>query len=333
MTRIRRTARIPLVLVVVACSGSSTSATPSAADSGFVAAPGARLFYKSVGNREPILVVHGGPGMDHTYLLPGMLGLAKSHRMVFYDQRGGGRTDGDVNASTVSFDRFLADVDAVIDSLKLGRPVLLGHSWGGFVAMRYAARYPDRLRALILMNTEEPGQRYEAESFRLMRQRLTRDDSIEVARIAKTPEMARSDTSAINGTLRIYFRATFADRSLAEQLSVDLDARTAKNMAPVATLVMGPLMESDFWSEVATIRVPTLIVQGAQDVIPLAMPRELAKTIPFAQLAIIENAGHFPYIEKPTETFGAINSFLARVKPLPRITPDGRVPITIRPKP
>jgi proline iminopeptidase len=329
----RRLPRVLLLVSLVACGGASTAATPTTADSGFVVVPGARLFFKSLGKREPILVVHGGPGMDHTYLLPGMTGLARAHRVVFYDQRGSGRTEGDVNASTVSFDRFLSDIDALIDSLKLGQPVLLGHSWGGFVAMRYAAKYPGRLRALILMNTEEPGQRYEAESIRLMRQRLTREDSVEVARIAKTPEMARSDTSAINATLRIYFRATFADRSLADRLAVDLDTRTAKNMAPVATLVMGPLMKSDFWSEVATIRVPTLIVQGAQDVIPLALPRELAKTIPFAQLAIIENAGHFPYIEKPRETFGAINSFLARVKPLPRITPDGKVPITIRPRP
>jgi proline iminopeptidase len=64
---------------------------------------------------------------------------------------------------------------------------------------------------------------------------------------------------------------------------------------------------------VATIRVPTLVVHGAEDLVPLDMPRELAQKIPGAQLVIIERAGHFPYIEKPAETFAAINQFLSRV--------------------
>ena len=321
-----------LTAVLINCAGPSTPATPAVADSGYVSVPGARLFYQSVGKGDPIIVVHGGPGMNHEYLLPGMLGLARSHRVLFYDQRGGGRTEGEVNASTMSFDRFLSDIDAIRDSLKLGRPVLLGHSWGGFLAMRYAAKYPEQLRALILMNTEEPGQRYHDASQQLVKQRLTADDATELIRLT-SPSMNRGDSGTMNPILRIYFRATFADRSLANQLAVSLDPRTTRNMEAVATFVMGPIVKNDYWREVATIRVPTLVVQGAQDVVPLAMARELARTIPFAQLTIIDNAGHFPYIEKPVETFAAMNSFLARVKPLPAMTPDGKVPFTIQRRP
>lgn len=310
---------------LTACGGSSVQSRSTPADSGFLAVPGARLFFRTVGDRDPIIIVNGGPGMDHRYLLPGMVGLARSHRLIFYDQRGTGRTEGDVNATTVSLDRYLADIEALRDSLKLGRPVLLGHSWGGFVAMRYAVKYPGQLRALILMNSEEPGKRYEAEATNIMRSRLTAEDNAELARLAQLPGMKTADTAALNPTLRIYFRATFADRALANQLQFALDPRTARNMSQVATLVMGPHAQNDYWNDVAEIKVPALIVHGAQDVMPLAMPRALGRTIPFAQVAMIEGAGHFPYIEKPMETFAAINSFLARAT-----VPDGTAPYTIR---
>jgi proline iminopeptidase len=318
---------VALLVFVTACGGPSGGSPPSAVDSGFVSVPGARLFYRSVGNRDPIIVVNGGPGMDHSYLLPGMLGLARSHRVIFYDQRGTGRTEGDVNATTVSLDRYLDDISALRDSLKPGRAVLLGHSWGGFVAMRYAAKYPEQLRALILMNTEEPGKRYEAEATRVMRSRLTREDSAELARRGVALAMAPGDTAALNTILRIYFRATFADRALAKQWQFGLDPRTAKNMSQVATLVMGPFVGTDHWNEAATIKVPTLIVHGAQDVMPLGMPRELSRTIPGAELRLIEGAGHFPWVEKPEQTFGAINAFLTRLN-----TEAKKVPFVI-PKP
>jgi proline iminopeptidase len=266
-----------------------------------------------IGTGDPIVVVHGGPGMDHTYLLPGMRGLAESHRVIFYDQRGSGRSEGVVDSSTVSFDRFLADIDDIGDSLRLGRITLLGHSWGGLLAMRYAARRPERLRALILMNTIEPARRYTAQSGQILRSRQTPADTAERMRIVRSDAMRKRDTSAVNAMLRSFFRLTFADQSLASQLVIALDPRTAHNMPLVAMHVMGPLGAYDFWSEAGTIRVPTLIVQGAEDVMPLEMVRELGQTIPGAQLAVIERAGHFPYVEKPVGTFAAINAFLERL--------------------
>jgi proline iminopeptidase len=281
---------------------------------GLIDVPGARLYYEMFGRGDPIVVVHGGPGMDHMYLLPGMKGLAESHRVIFYDQRGVGRTQGVVDSTTVSFDRLLSDIDAIDDSLHLGRFILLGHSWGGLVAMRYAARHPERLRALIVMNTGEPGSKYAAQRQAIVRRKQTPADSAELSRIVRSDAFRQRDSSAVNPMLRTFFRASFADPSLSTQLDVHEDQRTSHNMVPVAMLVMGPLGPNfDLWPEVATIRVPTLIVHGAEDLVPLEMPRELAQKIPGAQLAIIESAGHFPYIEKPAETFAAINQFLNRV--------------------
>lgn len=310
--------RLSLVLaatVLVACGRQQPeqhAIVTRAVTQGLIDVPGARLYYVIEGRGDPIVVVHGGPGMDHTYLLPGMNGLAAAHRLVYYDQRGGGRTEGLVDSSTVSFDRFIADIDAIGDSLHLGRFTLLGHSWGGLLAMRYAARRPERLRALVLMNTVEPGHRYAVASRQLVRAKQTPEDSAEFMRIAASEGLKTRDTSAVNGLLRALFRGTFANRALANQLAINLDPRTARNMAAVGTFTMGPLGNYDLWPEVATIRVPTLIVQGEADAMPLEMGRDLTRAIPGSELVVIANAGHFPYIEKPAETFAAINRFLAR---------------------
>jgi proline iminopeptidase len=323
-------AAVGIASLASGCSQPTSSASPVAVDTGYVAVPGARLFYKSVGRgNPPILVVHGGPGMDHAYLLPGMLGLARSNRVVFYDQRGSGRSEGEVTAATVSFDRFMLDIDAIRDSLHLDRMVVLGHSWGGLLALRYAAKQPSGLHSLILMNTVEPGRRYTAQTTRMLSERRTHEDSMEIARIAQLPGWRERDTSVVNPLFRVMFRPTFSDRALAGRLAINLDARTARNMPMVATLVMGQFASSDFWPEAAKIRVPTLIVQGADDVMPIAMLRDLAKAIPAAELSVIDHAGHFPYIEKPDQTFAAIRSFLAR-KAVP--TPE-KVPFTIQKRP
>lgn len=320
----RLQSRFALLLgLCVACStqpASSGLRVTNTIRQGLIDAPGARLYFTILGQYEarsgmgsPILVVHGGPGMDHTYLLPGMTGLSWTHPLILYDQRGSGRTEGVVDSSTVSFDRFLDDIDVIRDSLRLGKMVLLGHSWGGLLAMRYAARHPERLRALILMNTVEPGQRYQARARAATQQRLV-TDSAAIGRLMRSDALRRRDTSAVNALLRLMFRTSFADTLRAQFLQIRLDPRTAQNMGKVASLVMGPLGAYDMWNVVASIRVPTLIVHGTADPMPLDMPRELARTIPGAQLVVLEDVGHFPYIEKPNETYAAINEFLRHVR-------------------
>jgi proline iminopeptidase len=110
------------------------------------------LFLREVGAGRPILVLHGGPDFDHTYLRPELDVLAGSFRLVFYDQRGRGRS-GNGDVSLVS---ELADADAVRAEAGAERVAVLGHSWGGLLAAEYAVRHPERVSHLILLNTS-PG--------------------------------------------------------------------------------------------------------------------------------------------------------------------------------
>ena len=305
--------RLSAFAFLASCAGTTSRSATDSPLSGFVAVPGARIHYESVGRGEPVIVVHGGPGMDHAYLRPGMDELARTHRVIYYDQRGGGRTEGEVDRATVNIDAFINDISALADSLRLGRFTLLGHSFGGLLAIHYADRHPDRLRALVLMNTVEPGRRYVVQTNdRALRMRTTAD-SIELASLVRSPGMQRRDTASVNSLLRLSFRTLFADRSLASQLRLSLDPRTVANMGPVATHLVGSMGTFDFWPVAARITRPALIIQGVGDATPVEMVRELQTAIPGAELLLIEGAGHFPYIEKPGPTFDGIRRFLGRV--------------------
>ena len=304
--------RLVLIAAALACACARPSAAPTpASQSGHLAVSGARLYYESIGRGDPVIVVHGGPGMDHAYLRPGMDALATTHRVVFYDQRGAGRTEGEANSRAVTLDLFMSDVSALADSLHLGRFTLVGHSFGGLLAMHYAARHPERLRALVLINTVEPGRKYTIPMTDMMMKKRTAEDQAETQRLMQSDAMKRRDTSAVNAMLRLSFRSLFADRARADQLRLSLDPRTVNNMANVATNLIRSMGTFDFWPVAARITAPTLIIQGVEDAMPLQMLRELQQTIPGSELVLIDDAGHFPYIEQPGPTFEAIRRFLA----------------------
>ena len=112
---------------------------------GYVPVDGAQLFTRTVGSGPPVIVLHGGPDFDHTYLLPELDQLAAHARLVYYDQRGRGRSAIGVEPNDVSIASEIADLDALRRSLGVDAVAILGHSWGGLLAMEYTTRHPDRV--------------------------------------------------------------------------------------------------------------------------------------------------------------------------------------------
>ena len=111
----------------------------------------ASLYVRVVGQGPPVLVLHGGPDFDHSYLLPELDRLGDAFRVVYYDQRGRGRSAEHVRPEDVSLGSDVEDVDAVRRHLGLEAPILLGHSWGTVLALEYALRHPRQVSRLILM--------------------------------------------------------------------------------------------------------------------------------------------------------------------------------------
>src|SRR4029453_8523132 len=120
---------------------------------GLVDAGGVIVYYKTGGEGDPLVIVHGGPGASHDYLLPNLYALARTHKLVFIDERGSGRSPRLPDPASYTVENMAEDVEAVRQALGLGRISLLGHSYGGVVVQAYSFKYQKNLSHLILGST------------------------------------------------------------------------------------------------------------------------------------------------------------------------------------
>jgi proline iminopeptidase len=305
--------RRPLGPVLIAF-GLALSFAPAAAQQtrsrqGILSLDDARLFYEVVGSGAPIIVVHGGPGLDHRYLRPGLDALAVRHTLVYYDQRGTGRSSASLDPATINLDAFVADVDALREALGFEQVSVLGHSYGALIALEYARRHPDRVRSLILMNPVDPGERYRAEIAERQSATRTEADSVELAELMASEGYAARDAATLSQVYRVVFRGSMRDRDRVGELDLDLLPATARNGQDVARLLGGD-MPRDGWERLADVRAPALVIHGRFDLMPVAMSSAMARTLPRGSLQILET-GHFPYLEDREGLQAAVAGFFA----------------------
>ena len=276
-----------------------------------------------------LLVLHGGPGADHQYLLPQMLRLADAHDCVFYDQRGGGRSKAAADdVGPVTWRTHVGDLARVVDELAGDAPLhLVGYSWGGLLALLYAldaagvalpalgepvgGSTPHARRAPASLTLVDP-----APVTRRFRDRFEAD----FARRAQGPEIQRMRAELAASGLRE--RDPDAYRQRAFELSVAgyfHDPERARDLTPfrvtgrVQQSVWESLGDYDLVPHLAAVACPTLLVHGREDPIPLASSEAAAAAIPGARLRVLDRCGHVPYVEQPEALFAAVLPFLAEV--------------------
>src|SRR5260370_3854595 len=133
--------------------GNITAAGKYPIEEGFADANGLLIYYLQVGAGQPLIILHGGPGASHDYLLPYLRPLTRDNRLIFIDERGAGRSQKIEDPSGYTVENMVEDVEGVRVSLGLGKINLLGHSYGGVLAQAYALKYQDNLSHLILCST------------------------------------------------------------------------------------------------------------------------------------------------------------------------------------
>lgn len=255
-----------------------------------------------------LLVLHGGPGAHHDYLLPHMLALAGRHELVFYDQRGGGRSRTD-DPTPVTWQLLVDDLGRVVHELGVHPLTLVGYSWGGMLALLYAleARRRSDLappRRLVLIDPA-PLSRAHRETF-----------EAEFARRQQEPAVAsRREALAASGLRE---RDPGAYRQRAFELSVAgyfADPDRARDLTPfrvtgrVQQSVWESLGDFDLLPLLPAIAVPTLWVHGWADPIPVESTIAGARAVR-GRCVVLEASGHVPYVEQPEPLFGAIEQFL-----------------------
>jgi len=281
------------------------------------------LYSRDLGRGRPVIVLHGGPDFDHSYLLPELDRLADSFHLIYYDQRGRGSSAEQVLPEDVSLASDVEDLDLVIRHFRLDSAVVLGHSWGAVLALEYARRHPDRVSHLILMNPAPVS----ASDVAVLRKAYLEKLGAEMDRqraIMAGAAYREGDPKAVTARYRIHFKPALARAADYEKLMARMQAaflRQGKGGIVKARAVEDRLM-ADTWDVkgydllpgLRQLRIPTLVIFGDHDFIPAAISWHIADAIPGARLVTLRDCGHFAYLECAGEVRGALDDFFRRAR-------------------
>ncbi|MEO7455049.1 MAG: alpha/beta hydrolase [Gemmatimonadaceae bacterium] len=284
---------------------------PAPRAEGFTTTTPVPLYWCEYGDAQapPVLLLHGGPGASHEYLLPQMLALASEHRVVMYDQRGGGRSRHDDDRAPVGWQDQVADVARVVAELGVEPLTIVGYSWGALLAMLYAVESvggrvsPAPLRLALI--DPAPVTRAYREAF-----------EAEFARRQAGPEIAAMCDELARSGLKESDPDAYRQRAF--ELSVAgyfADPRRARDLTPfrvagrVQQSIWSSLGEFDILPALEAVRMPVFVSHGRQDPIPLASSQAAARALGSSCL-ILDDCGHVPYVEQPEHLFPPLLAFL-----------------------
>jgi proline iminopeptidase len=276
---------------------------------------GARIYCKTMGRGVPLLLLHGGPGADHSDFLPALKPLARRHQLVFIDERGSGRSERLGDPTSYTLEWMVKDIECVRRHLQLTQWVVLGHSFGGILAQAYAVQHPKRLLGLVLAGTGSSAQRIDAD-FRNLRKRLP---------APLRSRLASCERAGIFQTDGAYTKryAAASAKAIAPYMYARTPPRRFKNPPPLGMEVLremwvrrsdfhidGNLKGFDFTKALARVRVPSLVVIGDRDLVSTATADLTRASLPRATLIVMAQAAHMMFIDEPGRFNRLLQEFL-----------------------
>jgi len=271
-------------------------------------APGAVLYFevRGAGPATPLFILNGGPGFDHTYLHCSAAwdSLAKHRPVVFYDQRGNGRSPALKAGQSCTLADQIADLDALRAHLGFERIDVLGHSWGGYLAMAYAARHPERVTHLIICDSAAP--KWQETIF------LFKDIFPEV--IERQQSLAFADTmgdaAAARANIKEYLSMLFYSPEKRDAFLANASAYMFNK--EINQTLNQDLQRFDLNPELPKFRFPTLVMTGRYDInVAPAVAYKIHRAIPGSRFVVMERSGHIPFYEQPEEFVKSVEEFLS----------------------
>jgi proline iminopeptidase len=260
----------------------------------------------------PLLLLHGGPGAHHDYLYPQMLALAETHRVHTYDQRGGGQSKTD-DPAPITWETHVQDLARMIDQFGLVSPTIVGYSWGALLAMLYAVEGANTVHdvpfvppARLVLISPAPITRAWRDEFEEALAERGRSEAIQTMRAELTSSGLREHDPAAyrQRSFELSVAGYFADPSKSVALT------PFRVTGKVQQSVWASLGEFDLREGLRGVHCPSLVVHGRQDPIPLASATAAAEALG-AELVVLDDCGHVPYVEQPDALFAAIRRFLS----------------------
>jgi proline iminopeptidase len=288
---------------------------PAPREEGFTTTTGSPLYWAKYGRADgpKLLLLHGGPGADHCYMLPQMLHLGEHHDLLFYDQRGGGRSKSDALA-TITWRTHVEDLGAVVTEFGLEPLSIVGYSWGAMLALLYTIEQRKNPHLV-------PPARLALMSPAPLTREYRRAFEAEFNRRQQSPEIQQSREELAQSGLREKDPAVYRQRAF--ELGVAgyfSDPSKARDLTPfrVVGRVQQSVWESlgnfDLIGDLEGIKIPSIVIHGRDDPIPLASSVEAARAIG-TNLVVLDDCGHVPYVEQPRQLFSALDTFLDETNP------------------
>jgi pimeloyl-ACP methyl ester carboxylesterase len=258
---------------------------------------------------QVLLVIHGGPDWDHTYLREPLTELAGRHRVIFADLRGCGRSTRGLPMDQYTPDAIVADLLALLDIAGIDNADVLGFSYGGTIAQRLTLAAPYRVRTLVISSSTTvpvPPNAYDDwPQGTALRNRQPRPAWLTAQQ--PTPDQVRADAivAAPVNVWREVARPDYLRRIDQIRFSADWAAAFAAGALP-------PALPSDAPARLAALGLPVLLLHGRQDLtFPAALAEQAAAAIPSAQAVILDQAGHMTHIDQPQHWITALAAFLS----------------------
>ncbi|HLF28331.1 MAG TPA: alpha/beta fold hydrolase [Anaerolineae bacterium] len=252
--------------------------------------------YDDVGNGAPLLLIHGFP-LDRSLWRAQIEGLQSVARVITPDLRGFGQS-GDA-PETMTMEEYAADLKLLLDSLSIKQAVVCGLSMGGYIALAFFAKYPNRVKGLILANTRAGADSEQAREARHANAKKAFEEGVPVLAEAMLPKMLTEQTRTTRDSLTTYVRSMMAHQP----------------PAGVAAALRGMAARPDRTSILGAINVHTLIITSRDDtLIPPSESEALAKAIPGSKLVFIPNAAHLSNVENPEAFNAAVREFIQKLK-------------------
>jgi proline-specific peptidase len=293
---------------------------PEPAREGYASSRGHKTRFRVVGksrSRRPLLCIHGGPGMTHRYLHPLEEMATTGRQVVFYDQLGCGGSDRLASPGEWSLELFLEELAAVRDAVGLKRCHVLGHGWGGILALEYALRRPPGLESLVLSSTVASIPQWREACRRLV---------AALPREVEASLRAHADAGTIGdlGYQRaadVFFRRHLCRMNpwpdcLQRSLGSAREHPEARNalLGPSELEPGGKLADWDVVARLGEIEYPTLVVSGRHDLTPPAIAAVLYQGIPSSEWVVFEHSANVPHIEEPQRYLEVLDGFLSKVE-------------------
>ncbi len=308
-----------VLLALLAFPHSVTAQQRDARRDGYITTPdSARLYYRVAGTSgDTVIAIHGGPGVDLESIAGDFAPLARRHVVIFYDQRGAGRSTLPADTISLNAHQQVTDLESVRRHFRLRKVTLVAHSYGPLLAASYAIAHPDVVRRMVFFGPVPPrrGDFWQ----RFGQSMATLLDSAQRAGLAEANARLGSSTADTRAACRDYWAIAMRPR-LAEPartlplIRSDLCASDPRGIRYGLTttnrVVMGSYGDWDLRAALASVSAPTLIVHGVQEAIPMDLVEEWTTALPHATLLRVPRAAHFVYAERPELVWPAVERFL-----------------------